>query len=350
MRRPLFLLAVVAASCVGLLLVAVLARVLEPRGALSRIAPATATASTSEPTPLPSPGVPSLASEPAAVESPAEEIKARAAASATLRGALVNILCIVPSDSPFRSITASGVIVTPSGYILTSAHVAAYFLLADRGVTCAIRTGSPATSAYTASVAYIPPEWIANDAQLLREEAPLETGEYDFALLAITGSASALGVPSVFPSIPLVRSEAPIGAPVVVGSYGAQGLSTSVIENALAPTVAPGSIAQLFTFATTTPDALTVGGSVAAEEGSSGGGVATLDGALAGLITTSSNSGTIASRTLSALTASYLRREYAAETGSSLASLLATAPAAAVAAFAAEASALESILLATAHS
>ena len=62
------------------------------------------------------------------------------------RAALVNILCETSSGS-LHPVSGSGVIIDPRGVILTNAHVAQYVLLASQpnvGLTCMIRTGSPA--------------------------------------------------------------------------------------------------------------------------------------------------------------------------------------------------------------
>ncbi|MDE2021487.1 MAG: hypothetical protein KGI71_00985, partial [Patescibacteria group bacterium] len=108
--------------------------------------------------------------------------------AATLRGALVNIICYVPAGSGLHSISGSGVFIDPKGIILTNAHIAQYFLLADRGVSCVVRSGSPAVSRYTAALAYISPSWIHTNASVLTQASPSGTGEYDFALLAINKS------------------------------------------------------------------------------------------------------------------------------------------------------------------
>src|SRR3990167_446782 len=70
--------------------------------------------------------------------SPSESSSLDASAS-LLRSALVNIICYAPSGSRLRSISGSGIIVDQKGIILTNAHIAQHFLLADRGVPCMIR-------------------------------------------------------------------------------------------------------------------------------------------------------------------------------------------------------------------
>jgi S1-C subfamily serine protease len=267
-----------------------------------------------------------------------------APASAALRAALANIICIAPAGSGVRSISGSGVFVDSKGYILTNAHVAQYFLLGDKGVKCAVRTGSPAESAYVAALAYLPGAWISANADALKQEAPSGTGERDFAVLAVTGSATRDPLPDSFPSVPLAIRPAYAGTPVVIASYGAQFLETSQVEASLYPTIVTGSVKAVYTFVRNTIDVLGLGGSAAAQEGSSGGGVANADAELVGTITTSTVEGDTSTRSLNAITASYIRGEYASETGSPLEFLLAETPAQAVADFSAGAAALRADL------
>jgi len=269
------------------------------------------------------------------------------AASAQLRAALVNIMCYAPASSSLHSISGSGVIIDSKGIILTNAHVAQYFLLADQGVTCVIRSGSPATDQYEAKLEYLSPAWVAENTGVLTERLPTGTGEHDYALLAITSSATEQPLPAYFPAIPLASAPPRQGSDVVIASYGAQFLNTVQIQTDLFPTVVYGSVKGVFTFATTSVDVLALGGSAAAQEGSSGGGVANGESQLAGLITTSTVTGATASRSLNAITASYIRADYAAQTGSSLEALLAQDPASAVQAFAQQIPALESAVLGT---
>jgi len=249
-----------------------------------------------------------------------------APASALLRSALVNILCIAPAGSGIRSISGSGVFIDSKGYVLTNAHVAQYFLLADRGVRCAIRTGSPAQTAYSALLAYLPSAWIDANATALTQDAPNGTGENDFAILSVTGSTTDAPLPDSFPSIPLAVQPVYANTPVVIASYGAQFLETTQVEDALYPTVVFGSVKAVYTFVRNTIDVLGLGGSVAAQEGSSGGGVADADSVLVGTITTSTVQGDTATRSLNAITASYIRGAYASATGNPLDLLLAEDP------------------------
>ena len=114
----------------------------------------------------------------------------------------------------------------------------------------------------------------------------------------------------------------------------------------LFPTIVFGSVKDVFTFASTSIDVLSLGGSAAAQEGSSGGGVSNIAGELVGTITTSTTEGATDTRRLDAITSSYIRVEYANETGQALDLLLAKPTATAIADFAPQIPALESILTA----
>jgi len=258
----------------------------------------------------------------------------------------VNIVCYVPVGSGLHSILGSGVFIDSKGIILTNAHIAQYFLLADRGVSCAIRSGSPAVDRYDAALIYISPVWLHANPNILTQTLPNGTGEYDFAFLAVSKSAITDSLPSSFPYLALATTPPVTGTPVVIASYGAQFLSASQIQSALFPTVVFGSVKGVFTFVANTIDILALGGSAAAQEGSSGGGVADASGNLIGTITTSTVTGATDMRSLSAITASYIRADYASEIGSALDLLLAAPTADSIAAFAPQIPTLEAIITA----
>lgn len=290
---------------------------------------------------------PSLASVIASTPTSPSSAAALDAAATALRLALVNIICYVPPTSPLRSITGSGVMVDPTGVILTNAHIAQYFLLANHGVSCTIRTGGPAVPRYKASLMYISPEWLSANPNVLTETTPSGNGQYDFAFLAVTSSATSTPLPNSFPYVPLATNPPNVNAPVAIASYAAQSLGFSQIQSSLFPTIVLGSVKDVFTFAINSIDVLALGGSAAAQEGSSGGGVVDGQGELVGTLTTSTISGAANGRSLDAITASYIRAEYANETGQSLDSLLTESPATAAANFAPRIPALEAII--TAH-
>ncbi|MDD3531530.1 MAG: serine protease, partial [Candidatus Pacebacteria bacterium] len=268
------------------------------------------------------------------------------AAAASLRASLVNIICYAPAGGAIHSISGSGVFIDAKGIILTNAHVAQYFLLSDRGVSCTIRAGSPAADSYESSLIYISPAWISANPTVLTQTAPHGTGEYDFALLAVTKSATNAPLPAAFHFVELAKAPASSGTPVVIATYGAQFLASSQVQSGLFPTIVFGSVKNVFTFDTNTIDVLALGGSAAAQEGSSGGGVADASGRLIGTITTSTVEGSTDTRSLDAITASYIRSEYASETGQPLDLLLERDPSTSAAAFAPQMQALEKIITA----
>lgn len=297
--------------------------------------PTLSAAETSVPTPVPT------APPPAEETPPLLDV-----AAAALRDALVNIICYAPAGGGVHSISGSGVIIDPKGVILTNAHIAQYFLLADRDISCTIRTGSPATDRFKAALMFLPSSWVQANANILTQANPNGTGEYDYALLGITKSTTASALPASFPYIPLATMPPSAGTPVVIASYGAQFLEASQIQSFLFPTIVFGSVKQVFTFVLNTIDVIALGGSAAAQEGSSGGGVANPNGKLIGTITTSTVEGTTDTRELDAITASYIRANYANETGEALDLLLARSPLQAIVDFAPKIPALEAILTA----
>jgi S1-C subfamily serine protease len=241
----------------------------------------------------------------------------------------VNIVCV--SDDPsIPTISGSGVIIDSRGIILTAAHVAQFFLLQDYlgpdKVECIIRTGSPARRAYVAEPIYVSPSWVNANLTTLTQAAPKGTGENDFALLAITGTATTTPLASSFPAVPLASENPQSGEQVAIGSYGAQYLTSSELNYSLYPILVFGDIQNLFTFSSTnnTVDLVSVAGSAASQEGSSGGGIVNGAGELLGIITTSSVGGDISTRSLNAITIGHMRRSYLMDTGNDLDSVLAS--------------------------
>jgi hypothetical protein len=247
------------------------------------------------------------------------------ASGASLLKSLVNIVCL-SGDPSIPSISGSGVIIESRGIIITAAHVAQLFLLQDylgtSKVQCIVRTGSPARRAYLAEPIYVSPTWIGENPQTLTQTSPMGTGENDFALLGITATATSTPLASSFPFIPLAGADLQIKDPVAIGSYGAQYLTAEEINKDLYPILVFGSIQDRYTFANNTVDLVSIIGSAASQEGSSGGGVANADGELAAIITTSSVDGNISTRSLNAITISHIRRSYFADTGNDLDAVL----------------------------
>lgn len=267
--------------------------------------------------------------EPEVIEEPAPEDNSRklALALGRLRTSLVNIICV--TDTPkLHSVSGTGTLFDSRGLVLTNAHIAQLFLLKDTlpegDIQCVIRTGSPARPSYTATLVYISESWLRANPTTLLEQTPRGTGEDDIAVLAITGSTSGGSLPSYFSFVPLSSKEPFLDQEVSIGSYAAQMLSTAQVTSSLYPTLVFGSIEDNFTFTDTTFDLMSLGGSAAAQNGSSGGGVVNTDGELIGLITTSSTKGSLFSRDLRAITSGHIRRSFSADTGLSFDSYFAS--------------------------
>lgn len=252
--------------------------------------------------------------------------------NAAARAALVNIYCIANGNA-LRPISGSGVIIDPRGVILTNAHVAQYVLLSEvtqLNLSCAVRSGSPAAGSWIPEVLYIPPVWVHAHASELTEDHPVGTGEHDYALLYIAG-ARTTPLPPQFPYLPPDTREAIgfQGDSVLAASYPAEFLGPSAVNN-LNAAASITNIRQLLTFSTSSVDAISVGGVIEAQSGSSGGAVANAWGRLIGIITTTSVGSTTSERDLRAITLSYIDRDLAEQTGMHLAQILERDPAASV--------------------
>lgn len=288
-----------------------------------------------KPKPVPAPAT-STVPVPAAKQEPA--VPATAVGSAKLKQALVNILCTSHNQN-LRGVSGSGVIIDPQGIILTVAHVAQSELLAETlgegTISCVIRTGDPARSAYKAKLIYISAPWLYKNPTTLISSQPMGTGENDFAFLAITESAGA-SLPSSFPYVPLSSETAGVGESVYVGGYGAQYLSSAQIRSSLSPDFSDGTVDALYTFHSATQDLLAVLAGKVAQEGSSGGGAVNKDGELIGLITTSEISGDFSTRHVRVLTPLHIKTSFKDDMGQNLSSYLgASSPATLITSFSA---------------
>jgi hypothetical protein len=212
--------------------------------------------------------------------------------------------------------------IDPRGVILTNAHVAQYVLLSESprvDLDCYIRTGSPAKAKWIPQVLYIPAVWVQQHASDIRAEHPTGTGEHDYALLYIKSSADGSPLPTGFSSIPVDSREAIgfLGDQVLAAGYPAEFVGASSSFN-LYPASSITNIAQLLTFTVKTVDVISVGSVIEAQSGSSGGAVVNAWGHLIGVITTTSEGATTADRDLRAITLSYINRDIATQTGSTL--------------------------------
>ena len=190
-------------------------------------------------------------------------------------------------------------------------------------MTCTIRTGSPARALWRAELLYLPPSWIEEHAYDILESHPLGTGEHDYALLFITETLSG-PLPTSFPSLSVDSREATgfTGDQVLAAAYPAEFVKGAAARNDLnaATTIAP--IRQMLTFSEQLVDVISLGGTVVAQSGSSGGAVLNVWGNLIGLIVTTSEGDTTAVRDLRAITMAHVDRGLQKHLGKNLQELL----------------------------
>ncbi|MDP2648323.1 MAG: trypsin-like peptidase domain-containing protein [bacterium] len=243
------------------------------------------------------------------------------------RNALVNILCM-PHSGSLRPISGSGVIIDPRGVILTNAHVAQYVLLSESSqidLSCQIRSGSPAVAKWIAGVLYIPPAWVQEHASEIALPNPKGTGENDYALLLIASDLDGVPTESDFPYLSVDTREgiAFVDDSILAASYPVEFAGGIAAQYNLYAASSVTSIKQLLTFDAGTIDLLSLGGIIEAQSGSSGGAVINAWGYLVGIIVTTSEGDTTATRDLRALTLSYINRDITAQTGKGLKDILA---------------------------
>jgi hypothetical protein len=247
--------------------------------------------------------------------------------------ALVNIICL-PKSSSLPAISGSGVIIDKRGIILTNAHIAQYFLF-ENSSACTIRTGSPAKPAHTASLFYIPPRWVTENAPMIKNVNAVGTGENDFAFLQIDDSPDTS--PKSFPFLNMRTSDIEkAGDEVLAVGYPAGVLGGIALSRDLYAVSAVVTIHKIQSFDEINKDFLLLSPSAVAEKGSSGGAVVNKNNELVGLIVSVQKSGTGLQGELGTLSLSHLDRSLKNGTGRSLSSFLMQDPADLVSKFKAE--------------
>lgn len=251
----------------------------------------------------------------------------------TARKALVNVFCLTKTGTIFEPITGSGVLIDERGVILTNAHVAQYFLLKDYKIKnfldCVIRVGSPANPLYKAELLYMPSIWIEENATNIKIDKPMGTGENDFALLLITKRTDENALlPQTFSATQFETGleDSKLSDPVLIASYPAGFLGGLDITKNLFISSSVARIMKLYTFRDIEPytqDAFSVGGTIVAQEGASGGGVFSLkSGKLIGLLATSLLEGKTDERDLRAISLRHIDERIKKYTGKDLRTFL----------------------------
>lgn len=283
------------------------------------------------PQPVATPATPlSQPQSPAPVPVVQTPTEAPGALNTSVRGALVNVLCVTGGGGPLRPISGSGVIIDPRGVVLTNAHVGQFFLLKDypsqNNIECLLRTGSPAQATYRAKLLYFPIGWLKVNAAKIIQENPTGTGERDYALLYITGSSNPNGtLPASFPYVAPYAGDTTIsGSDILLAGYPAGFLGGATIQTNLYISSAFGKIGQIYTFYEGGgEDLVSIPGTILSQKGASGGAaVRVSDGTLLGIITTSTSADSTAQRDLRAVTTHHINESLTEDIGQNLATFL----------------------------
>ncbi len=244
------------------------------------------------------------------------------------RSALVNILC--EASAPLKSTSGSGVFIDSRGIILTNAHIAQYFLLENSPypVSCTVRTGSPAVAKWHAKLIFIPETWVGKHAKDILSSRATGTGEHDYALLVPTDSVDGDPLPTSFPFVRMNYEEAAsvTSDPVLIAGYPAEFVGGSAARSSLHASTVFSNVKQLLTFTEGIVDVISVGGTVLAQSGSSGGSFVDLYGSLVGLIVTTTTGDTTGTRDLHAITPAHIDRSMRQHLGASTQTFLSREP------------------------
>ena len=172
--------------------------------------------------------------------------------------------------------------------------------------------GSPSQPLYKAEPLYISEEWITNNYQNITQQNYSENGESDYAFLLITETINNENkLLNEFPRTDYDTEENTIevGANVLLAGYPAGFLGGITIQKDLNITTTIKQIKKLYTFSEQTLDLISLGGSVLAQKGSSGGAVVNNQNKLVGLIVTTTESKLTQERDLRAITLAHINRD-----------------------------------------
>lgn len=235
-----------------------------------------------------------------------------------VKDVVVNIMCLEKTKTYTRLSSGSGVIISPTGLVLTNAHVTYPFLRTSQFgsavYSCSIRRENIPNFGYNAELIYYPSDWLVTNSEVIKTPSPVGTGENDYALLQIT---SALGpVPKVssfsyasteiqFPD--LIKNKA-----ITVAGYPSSNSGVFELDTKPGLKIAQSDIVDFFTFNSRSYDVLQTGVNEVAHRGSSGGGVFE-NNLLFGVVVTT-NSGTSGSY-INALTIPYIKKDFKDDTG-----------------------------------
>jgi hypothetical protein len=156
-------------------------------------------------------------------------------------------------------------------------------------------------------------------------EKPTGSGEDDFALLKITGAVgNTASLPPEFPFLPPDTGDSYLkkSDTLLLAAYPSAFLGGILTQTNLNAVSTFGKINRIFTFGEKTPDLISIEGSLLAQQGSSGGAVASSEGKLLAIISATTESAKIDARLLDAITLSYIDREISTQSGANMEAFL----------------------------
>jgi hypothetical protein len=245
--------------------------------------------------------------------------------SFNIKDVVVSVVCVNVKGNSIEVSNGSGIIISPSGLVITNAHVALPILLHGSDKTnheCTLRQEGIITPGYAIELVYIPPQWVEENWRLINASSARGTGEKDYALLHITQSITGNSVgPFDYSDINTSDKAAKVDDRVVAIGYPGQRSSVFDINSLSELKIAPAVINDVFTFNRTTIDIFSTTPNIVAQKGSSGGGVFE-DDKLIGLIVTTNPVAGSNLNSLNALTISYINKDIKEDYGTSINQLL----------------------------
>ncbi len=237
----------------------------------------------------------------------------------------VNIICLQTTGSFVTASTGSGVIISPNGVVVTNAHVAQLILLEKVGfdIECSVYRASNKDKGYSAEIVFLPPEWVIENPDTLKNPNPMGTGEHDYALILIYENN--IRNLNVFPyaGVNLDVNLYDIDLPILISGFPGGPLNVHSLRSAGVFRTDNSKITDLFTFSSREPTVFSTERTIVAERGASGGGIFN-GGSLVGItVTIAQQDG---GYRINALTTSYINSAIFSSMGMNLLQILGSDP------------------------
>lgn len=234
------------------------------------------------------------------------------------RNVLVHIICLEKTKTYTRMSSGSGVLISSSGIILTNAHVTYPFLFSSQFeadiYSCSVRPESIPNFGYNAELVYFPIDWLKTNKDIIKDPAPIGTGEDDYAILRITTPLGPTPRSSTFEHALVETTVDDLKKDISATVAGYPSTNTGVFDLDIRPglSTAITRILDYFTFSGRSYDVLQTDVNTVAKRGSSGGGVFVEPNLYGLIVTTNANS---KGSYINALTIPYIKKDFEDDTG-----------------------------------